>query len=146
MDWIPQVIVAAVDGSEQSDRAAALAAAMARVHHARLVLLTVVRPPEGWWGVTGEPPTPAAVAEALISGQREVLAAVERAVDLHDVDYATIEELGDPTSTIMAVCEREKADLLIVGRRGAGLVERMVIGSVADRLAHHAPCPLLIVP
>jgi nucleotide-binding universal stress UspA family protein len=35
---------------------------------------------------------------------------------------------------------------LIVGRRGAGLVERMVIGSVADRLAHHAPCPLVIVP
>ena len=56
--------------------------------------------------------------------------------------YTTVEELGDPTSTIMAVCEREKADLLIVGRRGAGLVERMVIGSVADRLAHHAPCPL----
>ena len=146
MDWIPSVIIAAVDGSEQSDRAAALAAAMARVHHARLILLTVVRPPEGWWGVTGEPPTPAALSEALISGQQEVLAAVERAIDLHDVEFTTVEELGEPTSTIIAVCEREKADLLIVGRRGAGLVERMVIGSVADRLAHHAPCPLLIVP
>ena len=140
------MIIAAVDGSEQSDRAAALGVALARVHHARLILLTVVRPPEGWWGVTGEPPTPIALSEALVSGRQEVLAAVERAVDLHDVDFATIEELGDPTSTIVAVCEREKADLLIVGRRGAGLVERMVIGSVADRLAHHAPCPLLIVP
>jgi nucleotide-binding universal stress UspA family protein len=146
MDWSPSVIVAAVDGSEQSDRAAALAASLARTHDARLILVTVVRPPEGWWGVTGEPPTPAALSEALITGQQRILAEVEKNIDLHDVDYTTLEELGDPTSAILALCERERADLLIVGRRGAGVVERMVIGSVADRLAHHARCPLLIVP
>jgi len=146
MDWTPSVIIAAVDGSEQSDRAAALAASLARTHDARLVLVTVVRPPEGWWGVTGEPPTPAALSEALITGQQRILAEVEKNVDLNGIDYTTLEELGDPTSAILALCEREKADLLIVGRRGAGVVERMVIGSVADRLAHHARCPLLIVP
>jgi len=146
MDWKPSVIVAAVDGSEQSDRAAALAASLARTYDARLVLVTVVRPPEGWWGVTGEPPTPAALSEALITGQQRILAEVERNIDLTNVDHTTVEELGDPTSAILALCERERADLLIVGRRGAGVVERMVIGSVADRLAHHARCPLLIVP
>jgi nucleotide-binding universal stress UspA family protein len=146
MDWKPSVIVAAVDGSEQSDRAAALAASLARTYDARLVLVTVVRPPEGWWGVTGEPPTPAALSEALITGQQRILAEVEKNIDLTNVDHTTVEELGDPTSAILALCERERADLLIVGRRGAGVVERMVIGSVADRLAHHARCPLLIVP
>lgn len=146
MDWTPTVIVTAVDGSEQSDRAAALAASLARTHDARLIMVTVVRPPEGWWGVTGEPPTPAALSEALITGQQRVLAEVEKNVDFTNVDYTTVEELGDPTSAILALCERERADLLIVGRRGAGVVERMVIGSVADRLAHHARCPLLIVP
>jgi nucleotide-binding universal stress UspA family protein len=146
MDWQLSVIVAAVDGSEQSERGAAVAANLARTHGARLLLLTVVRPPEGWWGITGEPPTPTALSEAVVSGQREILATVERAIDLNGVDYATVEELGDPASTIIAVCEREKAGLVVVGRRGAGLVERMMIGSVADRLAHHAPCPLLIVP
>jgi nucleotide-binding universal stress UspA family protein len=135
-----------VDGSEQSDRAAALAASLARTYDARLVLVTVVRPPEGWWGVTGEPPTPAALSEALITGQQRILAEVEKNIDLTNVDHTTVEELGDPTSAILALCERERADLLIVGRRGAGVVERMVIGSVADRLAHHARCPLLIVP
>ena len=146
MDWKPSVIVAAVDGSEQSDRAAALAASLARTYDARLVLVTVVRPPEGWWGVTGEPPTPAALSEALITGQQRILAEVEKNIDFTNVDHTTVEELGDPTSAILALCEREGADLLIVGRRGAGVVERMVIGSVADRLAHHARCPLLIVP
>ena len=146
MDWQLSVIVVAVDGSEQSERAAAVAATLARTHRARLLLLTVVRTPEGWWGITGEPPTPEALSEAVVGGQKEILAAVERSLDLKGVDYATVEELGDPASTIIAVCEREKASLVVVGRRGAGLVERMVIGSVADRLAHHAPCPLVIVP
>jgi nucleotide-binding universal stress UspA family protein len=146
MVWNPAVIVAAVDGSEQGDRAAALAVDLARTYMARLVLVTVVRPPEGWWGVTGEPPTPAALSEALVEGQQKVLAAVERNLDLSGLNYTTAEELGDPSAVIIGVCEREQADLLIVGRRGAGLVERMVIGSVADRLAHHSPCPLVIVP
>ena len=146
MDWQLSVIVVAVDGSEQSERAAAVAATLARTHRARLLLLTVVRTPEGWWGITGEPPTPEALSEAVVGGQKQILAAVERSLDLKGVDYATVEELGDPASTIIAVCEREKASLVVVGRRGAGLVERMVIGSVADRLAHHAPCPLVIVP
>jgi nucleotide-binding universal stress UspA family protein len=146
MDCKPRVIVTAVDGSEQSDRAAQVAASLARTHGARLILVTVVRPPEGWWGVTGEPPTPAALSEALVTGQQEILSEIEEAIDLQGVDYSTVEELGDPTSSILSLCEREQADLLVVGRRAAGLVERMVIGSVADRLAHHAPCPLLIVP
>ncbi len=146
MDWAPKVVVVAVDGSEQSDRAAALGAAVARANSARLVLLTVVRPPEGWWGVTGEPPSPEALSEALVEGQQEILRQTETRTDLSGVDYSTNEELGDPTSAILSACERESADLLIVGRRGAGLVERMVIGSVVDRLAHLSPIPIMIVP
>lgn len=140
------MIVVAVDGSEQSQRATDLAATLARAHGSRLVLLTVVRPPEGWWGVTGQPPSPEALSEALVEGQQEVLRQAESRTNLQDVEYATTEELGDPTSVILAACDRESADLLVVGRRGAGLVERMVMGSVADRLAHHSPVPILIVP
>lgn len=140
------MIVVAVDGSDQSERAANLGAALAKSNGARLVILTVVRPPEGWWGVTGQPPTPEALSEALVDAQQEVLKQVETRIDLTGVAYTTSEEVGDPTSVILAVCQRESADLLIVGRRGAGLVERMVIGSVADRLAHHSEIPILIVP
>lgn len=140
------MIVVAVDGSEQSQRATDLAATLARAHGSRLVLLTVVRPPEGWWGVTGQPPSPEALSEALVEGQQEVLRQAEGRTNLQNVEYATTEELGDPTSVILAACDRESADLLVVGRRGAGLVERMVMGSVADRLAHHSPVPILIVP
>ena len=146
MLWEPKVIVAAVDGSEQSVHAARLATAMARTHAAKVIFLTVVRPPEGWWGLEGAPPTPEALAEAVASAQRDILDRTQREVDTEGVEHTAIEELGDPASTIISVCERENADLLVIGRRGAGLVERMMIGSVADRLAHHAPCPLMIVP
>ncbi|MGH8874364.1 MAG: universal stress protein [Acidimicrobiia bacterium] len=146
MNWGPKVIVTAVDGSEQSMHAAQMAAAIARRNSARLLFVTVVRPPEGWWGLGGAPPPPEALSEALIEGQREILGRTVGSIDLEGIKHDTLEELGDPAGTIVAVCEREGADLLVIGRRGAGLIERFVIGSVADRLAHYAPCPLLIVP
>jgi nucleotide-binding universal stress UspA family protein len=146
MEWRPQAIVAAVDGSEASIRAAQTAASLAKAQRARLVLVTAVRLPEGWWGVTGEPPTPEAVSHALTAAQRRILEDTIAVLQLDGIEHAALAEMGDPTSVILDVCRQEQAGLLVIGRRGAGLVERMLIGSVADRLAHHSPCPVLIVP
>ena len=57
-----------------------------------------------------------------------------------------IEELGDPAGAIVHYCEDVDADLLVIGRRGAGLIERFVMGSVADRLVHYSSCPVVVVP
>jgi nucleotide-binding universal stress UspA family protein len=145
-DFVPRVVVVATDGSEQSIHAARVAAAIARRNKAVLHFITVVRPPEGWWGVGGAPPPPEAVSEALVDAQGEVLDTTIMAVDLTGVTHEATTELGDPAGTIIAFCESKDADLLVIGRRGAGLFERFVMGSVADRLAHYSPCPLLIVP
>lgn len=145
MVWKPAKIVAAVDGSEQSVAAARTALDLARSAGGSVTFISVVRPPEGWWGLEGAPPSPEVLAEAVASGSRELNRVVEE-LDTSGVEFEKVNELGDPASTIIALCERTEADLLVVGRRGAGLVERMMLGSVADRLAHHAPCALLIVP
>ena len=144
--WDPGVIVVGIDGSEQSLRAADTAAALARKHQARLHLVTVVRPPEGWWGVVGSPPPAEALTNSMAVAQRSILDMSVAATDLAGVDYVADEDIDDPASRLMATCEDLGADLLVVGRRGAGVVERLVLGSVADRLAHNAPCALLIVP
>lgn len=146
MEWQVSTIVVGVDGSEGSARAAVHAAAIARHWNAKLLMVTVVRTPEGWWGIGGAPPSPEALSAALIEGQQKILADIEDSLNLEGVDYETIEELGDPVSRLIAVCEQNDADLVIVGRRGAGLAERVILGSVADRLCHLAPCPVQVVP
>ena len=144
--WEPRLIVAGVDGSDQSLRAAAVAASLARARGARLVIVTVVRPPEGWWGIVGSPPTAEALGDSLSDAQRDVLDATIAGLDLEDIDYDTREEIGDASIQLTSVCEELDADLLVVGRRGAGLLRRMVVGSVANHLIHESSCPVIVVP
>jgi nucleotide-binding universal stress UspA family protein len=144
--WSPKQVVVGIDGSDQSKHAAAVAAALARSHGARLHVITVVRPPEGWWGVVGSPPPADALAASMEHAQRTVLDETLERLDTAGLEVLSSEEIGDPSSALVDYCSRVGADLLVVGRRGAGMVERIVLGSVADRLAHHSPCPLLIVP
>lgn len=146
MDWKISTVVAGVDGSDGSLRAAEAAVAIARHWEASLKLVTVVRTPEGWWGIGGAPPSPEALSQALVEGQQKVLKEVEANLNLEGVDYETVEELGDPVSRLLAVCESMEADLLVIGRRGAGLAERVILGSTADRVTHLAPCPVMVVP
>ncbi len=144
--WSPNIVVAATDGSERSVDAAHVAASIARTTGAKLYVITVVRPPEGWWGIGGAPPTATALAKALDEAQHAALDTTLQAIDTEGIEVETVEELGDPASTILAFCSDLGADLLVVGRRGAGFIERFVMGSVADRVAHYAPCPVLLVP
>ena len=146
MDWNPKAIVVGVDGSETSTRAAVIATAIARSWQAKLLLVTVVRPPEGWWGIGGAPPTPEALSAALVEGQQQVIRETEDQLPLEGIDYETVEELGDPTSRLIAVAEEREAGLIVIGKRGAGLAERVMLGSVADRLCHHSPVPVMVVP
>jgi 3-phenylpropionate/trans-cinnamate dioxygenase ferredoxin reductase subunit len=56
-------------------------------------------------------------------------------------------EIGqaDPAEMILDAGERENADLIVVGNKGMGQATRFKLGSVPDRVAHFAPCDLLIV-
>jgi nucleotide-binding universal stress UspA family protein len=146
MEWQPRTIEVGVDGSEGSTRAAEIATAVARARGAKLLLVTVVRPPEGWWGIGGAPPSPEALSAALIEGQQQVLNEIVEHLDLAAIDYETVQELGDPVSQLISVAETRDVDLVVIGKRGAGLAERVMLGSVADRLCHHCPVPVLVVP
>lgn len=146
MEWKPKTILVGVDGSETSTKAAEVATEVARSWQAKLLLVTVVRPPEGWWGIGGAPPSPEALSAALVEGQEQILRETEEHLPLEGLEYETIQELGDPTWKLIDVAEERNADLIVIGKRGAGLAERVMLGSVADRLCHHSPVPVLVVP
>lgn len=52
---------------------------------------------------------------------------------------------GDPADALIDVAESTKADLIVIGNRGMGGVKRFVLGSVPNKVSHHAPCSVLIV-
>jgi nucleotide-binding universal stress UspA family protein len=54
-------------------------------------------------------------------------------------------ETGDPGEQIIFVAEAEKVDLIVVGSHHKGTLRRVLGRSVSDGVAHHAPCPVLLV-
>lgn len=52
---------------------------------------------------------------------------------------------GVPYEEIVAVARDERADLVVIGTHGRGGINRVLLGSVADRVARLAPCPVLTV-
>ncbi|HTW43640.1 MAG TPA: universal stress protein [Solirubrobacteraceae bacterium] len=52
---------------------------------------------------------------------------------------------GDPADAIVDVAEEREADLIIVGNKGMTGARRFLLGSVPNKISHHAPCSVLIV-
>jgi len=53
---------------------------------------------------------------------------------------------GSPSAALLGLADRKDADLIVAGTRGAGLMQRLLLGSVATRLMRHSTRSLLIVP
>lgn len=62
------------------------------------------------------------------------------------VEYGRVVIGGHPARALIEHAREEGFDLLVVGRKGHGALERFLLGSVTLKLTAHAPCPLLIVP
>ncbi len=61
------------------------------------------------------------------------------------VKVETYAREGDPADAILDVAEEKKADLIVVGNKGMTGAKRFLLGSVPNKVSHHAPCSVLIV-
>jgi nucleotide-binding universal stress UspA family protein len=52
---------------------------------------------------------------------------------------------GDPAEAILEVADEHDADLIVVGSKGMRGAKRFLLGSVPDKISHHAPCSVLII-
>ena len=61
------------------------------------------------------------------------------------VNVETYARQGDPADAILDVAEEQNADLIIVGNKGMTGAKRFLLGSVPNKVSHHAPCSVLII-
>ena len=61
------------------------------------------------------------------------------------LDVETLAREGDPADSILDVAEEKEADLIIVGNKGMTGAKRFLLGSVPNKISHHAPCSVLII-
>jgi nucleotide-binding universal stress UspA family protein len=61
------------------------------------------------------------------------------------VSVQTLPRPGDPADAILDVAEERDADLIVVGNKGTSGAKRFLLGSVPNRVSHHAPCSVLII-
>ena len=57
----------------------------------------------------------------------------------------TLPRQGDPADAILDVAEELEADLIVVGNKGMTGAKRFLLGSVPNKVSHHAPCSVLII-
>jgi nucleotide-binding universal stress UspA family protein len=139
-------VCCAVDFSESSRAAMHEATELARRFDAELELLHVhLPPPAAGWDASAPPSSDLVEgASAELDGtmakwQEEAERAVGRAV------HSTLSPSAAPADEILRFVRQHHHDLLVVGTHGRRGVQRLLLGSVADRVAREAPCSVLVV-
>ncbi len=141
-----QRILVATDDSRGANRAVDAAARLARSTGCALLILTVGGSISGaelrrLAGSDGD------LSETLEKAASEVLSRAEaRALRRGVTPVKLLTSWGDPAQAIIDAVRQEKADLLVVGRRGRGRLSGLLLGSVSQKLASLAPCKVLVVP
>jgi nucleotide-binding universal stress UspA family protein len=143
-----ETIVVGTDGSETATEAVRQATALARSlgAGARLHLVTAYRPIESLY--VGPDVVATAGIAALVDPRNEARTVVEEAaakVRAEGVDADVYVWPGDAASAIIDVATTARADLIVVGSRGMSGAARFLLGSVPNKVSHHAPCNVMIV-
>ena len=135
-------IIVGVDGSQPSREALRWAADEARLRQASLqVIMTWHTPFVGGHPYVG----PAFEPSVFERDARKTLDELVDAVDTTGIPQVDrILTLGDAAASLLTASK--DADLLVVGSRGLGGFAGLLLGSVSHHLAHHATCPLVIIP
>ena len=139
-------ILVATDGSDGGNRALDAAADLAKASGAALVVLTI------GGNVTGAEMRKLADADGDLSKMLEsraaqVLQQAGQRIRKLGVSPAALHcEWGDPAEAIIDMARREKAEAIVVGRRGHSRLRQLLMGSVSQKVASLAPCTVVVVP
>lgn len=133
-----RTIVCPTDFSDRAAPAVELATALARDYSAELVLVHVTPPPV-----------------QVVSGGVLVGVPVDSSAEAAHLDAVRVADprvvvrrltaVGPPATEIVRLAREQGADLIVMGTHGRGGLARVLVGSVAEAVMRHAPCPVLTV-
>lgn len=137
-------VVVGTDGSPRAERAVQEAIDLARSEGARLHLVAAFGDHHRHLETIESSREVQAVdmqrvAETVL--ERDAARAREQGVAT--VDWGARE--GDPAEAILDAAEAEAADVIVLGNRGLAGRKRFFLGSVPQKVMHHAPCSVMIV-
>ncbi len=141
-------ILVPLDGSPLSERALPVATTMAQKFGSEIVLLRVLDIP------MPAPPTP--YPEVSIGWERQARAcahrkaqsfldALQQEVYEQGIEVRALMRDGSPAEDILQAACGEKVDLIVLSAHGREGLDRWTFGGVADKVARHSPCPVLLV-
>ena len=137
-------ICCAVDFSDTSRLAMAEAADLARQCGAELTLVHVFKPPAA--STTDVLAAPVGLAElGTVDLARDLSVWKAEAERVTATAVRTALLVGDPAHELLRHARDRGVDLLVVGTHGRTGLKHLLLGSVAERLVLHAPCPVLVV-
>ncbi|RHX83128.1 universal stress protein [Leptospira stimsonii] len=143
MQRLIKKILVPVDGSESSKKALEMGIALAKASGGSLTILEVVEE----FG-----PLPGYYEKAPEGKDRVKWISEQRFEKIHSIldespeikwDRLVLE--GYPADTIVETAAKGKYDMIVIGSRGLSAVGRFLVGSVSDRIVHHAPCSVTVV-
>lgn len=134
----PRTVVVGLDGSPSAGRALTRAASL--IGEDGLLVLVAV---------AAELYSPGIVAAPLLDARdgdvARLLREAREQVPPGAAACLAVARRGDPGEVLADVAREQRADLLVVGRRGRDFAARVLLGSVASRLVADAPCDVLVV-
>jgi nucleotide-binding universal stress UspA family protein len=136
-------VIACVDGSDSSRPIVEVARRLAERLDLELVLLHVAPPTEAP-GVSAATGGQERLHEAELRDAGKLLDDLGREAGL-GADVRRRSAIGPAADMIVAACEDERAELVVLGSHGRGGLKAALLGSVSSQVASRAPCPCLIV-
>ena len=142
-----RTVVVAIDFSPASHEALAFAAEVAReTPGCRLHLLHVADEPVcEAWSVRAPAMDAMGLHRPWLDPALQRLQALTATLSIDPARVVCAVVEGSPYRDIPRYADAHEADLLVVGSHGYGLVKRLMLGSVAERVVHEATCPVIVV-
>jgi nucleotide-binding universal stress UspA family protein len=141
-------IVVGTDGSETAAKAVRQAADLAKRIGASVDLVSAYEPVSSTRLREEQRDAPGDL-QWMVNPREDVDATLQEAAEavreLGVEDVNTFAREGDPADAILDVAEERGSDLIVVGNKGMTGAKRFLLGSVPNKISHHAPCSVLII-